>query len=279
MIWPLLAVLAALATTAPATAQERVVALGGSVAEIVYALGEQDRLVGRDTTSTFPAEAQQLPDLGYLRALSAEGVLSVNPDLILAEEGAGPPVALDVLKHGSISFVTVPDAADADGVARRIEVVGEALGVPDKAAALSEKVRADIAAVSAARPEEPARVLFLLSVQGGKLITGGKSTAADSIIRLAGGTNAVDGFSGYKTLTDEALGATAPDVILLMDRGASDPEAETAAALERLRSLPAVAATPAVQNGKVISMDGLYLLGFGPRTADAAGDLARFLTP
>ena len=275
---PALTLLLALMPLA-AAAQERVVALGGSVTEIVHALGEEGRLVGRDTTSTFPPAAQALPDLGYMRALSAEGVLSVNPDLILAEEGAGPPVALDLLRHGGIPFVTVPDAHDAEGVARRIEVVGEALGVKDKAAALADKVRADIDMVAASRPEEARRVLFLLSVTGGKLMAGGTGTAADSIIRLAGGTNAADGFSGYKTLTDEALGASAPDVILLMDRGASDPEAETDAALDRLRALPAVAATPAVQNGKVISMDGLYLLGFGPRTADAAGDLARFLTP
>lgn len=274
LVFPVLLTLMPLA----ATAQERVVALGGSVTEIVYALGEEGRLVGRDTTSTFPPQAQALPDLGYMRALSAEGVLSVNPDLILAEEGAGPPAALDLLKQGGIPFVIVPDARNADDVAQRIEVVGKALGVGDKAVVLAEKVRTDIAAVTANLPDEPRRVLFLLSVTGGKLMAGGTGTAADAIIRLAGGINVADGFSGYKTLTDEALGASAPDVILLMDRGASDPKAETAAALERLRGLPALAATPAVRDGKVVSMDGLYLLGFGPRTAAAASDLSRMLT-
>ena len=263
---------------AAAAAQQRVVALGGSVTEIVFALGQEDRLVGRDSTSTYPVEAQALPDLGYVRALSAEGVLSVDPDLILAEEGAGPPGTLDLLRQSGIAFVTVPGATDAAGVVARIAVVGDALGVGERASGLAKTLERDLAQVAAERPADPARVLFLISVQGGKIMASGRGTAADAMIHLAGGINVIDAYKGYKTITDEALGATSPDVVLLMDRGASDPRAETAAALDRLRGLPAVAATPAVRNGKVVSMDGLYLLGFGPRTAAAASDLSRMLT-
>lgn len=265
---------------AAAAAQQRVVALGGSVTEIVFALGQEDRLVGRDSTSTYPVEAQALPDLGYVRALSAEGVLSVDPDLILAEEGAGPPGTLDLLRQSGIAFVTVPGATDAAGVVARIAVVGDALGVGERASGLAKTLERDLAQVAAERPADPARVLFLISVQGGKIMASGRGTAADAMIHLAGGINVIDAYKGYKTITDEALGATSPDVVLLMDRGASDPDtAAGAEALDQVRALPALAATKAVREGRVVKMDGLYLLGFGPRTAAAARDLATAIAP
>ena len=95
----LIASLAAIFFASPNHAEDpasRVVSIGGAVTEIVYALGEEARLVARDTTSNYPPEATALPDVGYIRRLSPEGVMSVRPDLILSEEGAGPPEALKV---------------------------------------------------------------------------------------------------------------------------------------------------------------------------------------
>ena len=82
----------------------RLVSIGDSITEIIFALGEQDRLVARDSTSTYPPAATALPDVGYMRALSPEGVLSVNPSAIVAVEGSGPVETLDVLKKaGNLS--------------------------------------------------------------------------------------------------------------------------------------------------------------------------------
>lgn len=263
-----------------AAAQDRVVSLGGSVTEIVAALGEGDRLVGRDTTSTVPETVRALPDLGYVRALSAEGVLSVRPDLILAEEGAGPPATVELLRSGGVPVVTVPDAFDAEGVAERIRVVGEALGAGDRAEALAARVTADLAQVEAEAATRPhPRVLFVMAADGGRILASGTGTAADAMIRLAGGVNAVAGFEGYKPLTSEALAGAAPEVIVTMNRGAADPESEPDddRAISSLLSNPALAATPAGRARRVVRMDGLYLLGFGPRTADAVRDLSRAL--
>ena len=247
----------------------RVLSIGGSVTEIVYALGQGDRLIARDTTSTYPAEAMDLPDVGYMRALSPEGVLAVAPDLVLSEEGAGPPEAIAVLKEADIAFVTVPGGFDAAAVADKIRAVGAALEVPERAEALAAGVRAEIdAAAAQAQREAPKRVMFLLSVQGGKLMAGGSGTEADAIIRMAGGVNAAEGFPGYKPLTDEAATAAAPDVILMMDRGGNH-----AASADELFSLPALAVTPAAETRALIKMDGLKLLGFGPRTAQAVTEL------
>lgn len=261
-----------LATSALAQeAPQRIVSIGGSVTEIVYALGEQDRLIARDTTSVFPAEALGLPDVGYMRALSPEGVLSVDPDLILTLEGAGPPEAIEVMKSASVPVVTVPESFDRVGVVAKIRAVGDALGVEVKADKLAATVDADLrtAEDSAAAVETPAKILFILSMEGGRVMASGTGTAADGMIALAGGQNAITDYSGYKQLTDEAIVMAAPDVILLMDRGGTlDPKAVD------LSTQPALAATPAGEKGRVIRMDGSYLLGFGPRTAQAARDLA-----
>ncbi|RUU56035.1 ABC transporter substrate-binding protein, partial [Mesorhizobium sp. M2C.T.Ca.TU.002.02.1.1] len=112
------------------------------------------------------------------------------------------------------------------------------------------------------------RVLFVLSTQGGKILAAGGDTAADGIIRLAGAVNAVEGFSGYKGMTDEAIVSAKPDVILTM-KGGGPPISE-----DELFANPAVASTPAGTNRKMVSMWGGYLLGFGPRTAEAIHDLA-----
>ena len=257
-----------------AAAAERVVAVGGSVTETVFALGAGDRLVARDTTSTWPPDAEALPDVGYVRRLSPEGVLSVAPDLILAEEGAGPPETVELLAAAEIPFVTIPDATDAEGVARKVEAVGAALGLEDRAAALAASIRADMREIRerSERIGTPARVLFLLSAEGGRLMASGSGTAADSMIRLAGGENAVTGFEGYKPLTDEAVLAAAPDVVLMMEGRAGHGGAG-------VLSHPALAATPAGRDGRLVEMDGLYLLGFGPRTAEAVADLHAALYP
>lgn len=248
----------------------RVLSIGGSVTEIVYALGLGDQLVARDTTSIFPEAVLDLPDVGYVRALSAEGVLSVAPDLILSEEGAGPPEAIEALQAASIPFVTIPDARDGAGVVAKITAVGAALDAPEAAAGLAATVSAQFDEINTrlASTEVPKKVLFILSTQGGRILASGRGTAADAIIGLAGGINVLGGFEGYKPVTSEALLAAAPDVILMMDR-----EGDHSMNNDDLFAMPALSTTPAAQTGAVVRMNGLYLLGFGPRSAQAALDL------
>lgn len=247
----------------------KVVSIGGSLTEIVFALGEQGRLVARDSTSVYPQQALDLPDVGYMRQLSPEGVLSVNPSAILALHGAGPKEAIDVLKKASVPFVEVPESFDRQGILDKIHAVGKAFGVEEKADKLAASVDARLKAVEqqTASIQSRKRVLFILSMQGGKILASGTGTAANGIIKLAGGVNAIDGYSGYKQLADEAILTANPDIILMMSRG--DPSAET----DPFQN-PAIATTPAGKAGKLVRMDGAYLLGFGPRTADAVHDLA-----
>lgn len=267
-----LSVLAALAAP-PALAgpAERVLSLGGAVTEIVHALGQGDRLVARDTTSSYPPSVTDLPDVGYVRALSPEGVLSVGPDLILAIEGSGPPEAMEVLRAADIALVTVPEGHDAPAILRKIEVVAHALGVPEQGARLSAEVEA---ALADALRDSPAgvmpRVLFILSMEGGRIMAAGAETAAEGIITLSGGQNAMEGFSGYRQVSDEAILMADPDVILMMDRSGDHAVDEA-----RILSHPVLGRTRAAQSGAIIRQPGLLLLGFGPRTPEAVRALRR----
>ncbi|NVO56325.1 hemin ABC transporter substrate-binding protein [Rhodobacteraceae bacterium B1Z28] len=248
---------------------ERIVSAGGSITEIIYALGQEHRLVARDSTSNYPAEVSELPNIGYVRRLSAEGLLSVNPDLILAEEGAGPPETLAVLEETQIPIVSVPMGHNRAAVMDKIRTVAKALDVPEQGEQLADSVGAAIDSATSQEGLENKRVLFVLSMQSGRILAAGTNTAAQGIIEMVGATNVVQGFEGYKPLGDEAIITAAPDVILMMEAGGflSVPDADVLAH-------PAIAVTPAGQNGDVLRMDGMLLLGFSVRTGQAITDLA-----
>jgi iron complex transport system substrate-binding protein len=263
-------------TIAPFKDVSRLVSIGGSLTEIIYALGEESHLVARDTTGTYPPAATALPDVGYMRALSAEGVLAVDPSAILVVHGSGPADALALLEKAGVPYVEVPDDYSGQGIVDKVLTVGSALGASDKAEALADQLTDQLNAVAAATAKvvTPKRVLFVLSAQDGKLMASGTGTAADGIIHLAGAVNATGSYPGYKLLNDEAIIAANPDAILMMDN-AGDESATRAAILAN----PAVQLTTAGQNKAVIHMDGSYLLGFGPRTPAAVLDLVHQLYP
>ena len=249
----------------------RIVAIGGSITEIIYALGEEGRLAARDSTSSFPPEAEKLPDIGYMRALSPEGVLSVDPDAIIAIEGSGPAEAIDVLKNTGLPFEEVADRYTREGIAEKIKEVGALLGVEAKARLLAERVEMELAAAErdAAQVSRKKRVLFILSMADGRILAAGKSTSAQAIIEMAGAVNALDAFDGFKPVNDEAVIDAHPDVILMMDRGGDHGSTD-----DIVFGHPAIAATPAGAGRLLVRMNGLYLLGFGPRTAEAVRDLS-----
>ncbi|WP_232846681.1 heme/hemin ABC transporter substrate-binding protein [Devosia beringensis] len=275
-----LAIAAALAATlaAPTAAQDlhpfadssRLVSIGGSLTEIIFALGEEGRLVARDQTAVYPPAAAALPDVGYMRRLAPEGVLSVSPSALLVLEGSGPPEALEVLASAGVEYQTIPESYDAEAILTKVRAVGQALDVTDKAEKLASELDAALKAVAArtANVAERKRVLFVLSTDGGKIKASGTDTAADGIIAMAGAVNVIADYAGYKALTEEAIIAAAPDVILMMDRG-EDPAVIDAELFDH----PAIALTPAGRDHALIRLEGSYLLGFGPRTADAVSEL------
>lgn len=120
-------VLSALFSTASFAAEQRVISIGGDVTEIVYALNAQNLLVGRDSTSMTPKTVLSLPDVGYMRQLNAEGLLSLKPTLILASELSQPTLALEQVKNSGVSIVSVPGTPSLETVTKKIAVVADAL--------------------------------------------------------------------------------------------------------------------------------------------------------
>ena len=255
---------------------ERVVSVGGAVTEILYALGLEGRVVGVDATSIYPERAlAEKPNVGYMRALSAEGVLGLNPQLIIAIETSGPKETLDVLNAAKIPYVAVPETYTEQGIIEKIRMVAHAMDADARGTCLANAVAGDLAALKTLRAAvaKPVRVVFLLSFLNGRAMVAGRKSAANAIIELAGAVNAIEGFEGYKPVSDEAIVAARPDVVLVMERGREELDANTVFAH------PSFALTPAAAKKAFVSMDGLYLLGFGPRTAAAARDLALSLYP
>lgn len=262
---------AAVADEAP----QRIVSIGGAVTEILYALGEEDRIAGVDTTSLFPPRAlAEKPGVGYLRQLSAEGVLALSPDLILMDEEAGPPEAVALLGAAGVPVERVPTGHSVPELLEKIETVADAAGRNEDGAAMAADVEAQFEALAQdlSRVTRKRRVLFVLSLVDGRPNAAGRGTGADAIIALAGAENVFAEADGYKALSPEAATALAPDIILVVSRAG-------ASAVEDPLAVPALAATPAGQAGAVIRMDADYLLGFGPRTPAAARELAALLYP
>ena len=264
-----------MALASAAGAAPRIVSIGGPVTEIVYALGAGADVVGVDTSSTYPQAATQLPQVGYQRRLSAEGVLSLQPDVVLATSDAGPPVALEHLK-AAVEVVEIPAVYTVAGAEAKIRLIAQTLGRKDQGEQLVDTLRRDLAAAAAAvrQTRSQPRVLFLYARGLGTLYVSGTGTAADAMIRLAGGVNAVTEYADFKPFTPEAVVAAAPDVLLMLARGL-----DSLGGVEGLLKLPGIALTEAARQRRIVAMDDLYLSSFGPRLGAAVKDLAIHLHP
>ena len=276
----LLAALSTAFSIAPggATAQTvpRIVSIGGSVTEFVYALEADDRLIAVDATSRYPPEATAKPSVGYMRSLSAEPILSLEPTLVLAVADAGPSATLEQLRSAGVRLVTIPDDPNPTGILDKARAVATALEIPERGEALVTRLSGALQALdeSIGRVSDRPRVLFLLSVGRGAPLAAGRSTSAQAIIELAGGVNAISEFEGYKPISPEAFAIAAPDHLLVTERTLERMGGESG-----VLAVPGIAITPAGQARRLIAMDGLLLLGFGPRTPQAVKQLASYLHP
>ncbi|MDO4636596.1 MAG: helical backbone metal receptor [Lautropia sp.] len=243
----------------------RVVSLGGSLTEIIYALGAGGLLVGTDASSLYPAQARQLPQVGYYRAVSVEGVASLKPDLIIAAAESGPPQALEGLRRLGLRLELLPLTPALPDLQSRIAKVGALLGHADAASALIERIRQQVA--SATRVKRPARVL-VISTHAGRLQGAGRHTAADSLLQLLGAVNLLaDSHQGYQSVSAEAIAALQPDAIVTSQLSVREGGVNT------LLARPGIASTPAARNRHVVVLDDLLLLGFGPRVGEALQQL------
>ena len=257
----LAAALALAAAGAHAAPAKRIVSLGGAVTEIVFALGAGDRVVGVDDSSIYPAAAHRLPKVGYYRGFSIEGVASLNPDVVLASDQAGLPEALEQLRRLGKTVVMLPSAPTVDALAARIDGVATALGVKAAGDQLVARIREQVAA---ATQTPGGQNVLLVSSRAGKLEGAGRETAADAVLRLAGAHNVLAGERGYKALSAEGAVSLKPDVIVTTRMSVT-----ASGGLDAFLAQPGIAVTPAAKSRRVVVMDDLLLLGFGPRLPEA----------
>lgn len=270
--------LSAMLTTGPAAlaAPERIVSTDGALTEIVHALGAGERLIGVDSTSLYPPQVRELPQIGYKRALSVEGILSLNPDLLLLSEDAGPDRVILQLEHSGMPLHRFAAEPSLDAVRGKVLGIAELLDKPEQGQALWQRIAREVteARAAASRIEQPLRVLFVLGLNDRSPLVAGRNTHADTMIQLAGGLNVIDSFDGYKAISPEAVAMTGADLVLMMDQRNQATNAES------LFRQPGFASLPAAGEQRLVKQDGLLMLGFGPRIGQAVRELhAAFYPP
>lgn len=248
---------------------ERIVTAGSAVTEIVWALGLGDRLVAVDSSSRQLPGMEQKPDIGYVRTLGAEGVLSQSPDLVLASSEAGPAEVLQQIRATGVDVVILESGHDLEQVDEKILGIARATGREAEAAPLLGRFNSDLEDLRETVDSLSARplVVFLHARGGNNLMAAGSATAAHAMIEASGGQNACAVFQGYKPLSAESLAAMKPDFVLVSESvlGSDD---------DILQSVPGLAQTPAAKNHHILRVEDAAFLGFGPRSAAAARSVA-----
>ncbi|MGB3544792.1 heme/hemin ABC transporter substrate-binding protein, partial [Rubrivirga sp.] len=227
------------AVSAEASSERRIVTLGGPVTEITHALGLEGEVVGTDRSSLYPASILDKPRLDYFRQTSAEGVLSLNPTMVVAIEGTGPPGVLDQIRAAGVTVEVVPEVTDLEGAEDRVRRVAAIYGVGDQAEPVVAQMRSELGAVE---PVEGVRALFVYARGAGVVMVSGTNNAADTVLRMAGAENVVTAFQDFRPLTAEAVADASPDVIVIPERGL-----ESMGGIDGLLRQPGLAQTPAGQ--------------------------------
>lgn len=254
-------------------AAQRIVTLGASITEITFALGVDDRIVAVDQSSERPAVVSALPRVGYVGAISSEGLLSVNPDLIIASSRLGPPAVVEQLRRSRIPIEIITNPMDADTLRDAIFRIAALVGKSAQGELLWKSIQEDLDAAGKQYGDaEPVRTVFLMG-NAGIAMAAGRSTQANGMIELAGGLNLFDDYIGYKPVSEEALFRAQPDWLLVAAHNPS-PQDDARVALQRI-GLANLARDKGIN---VALIDLGSFLSFGPRTGSSVRNLAAILS-
>ena len=247
----------------------RTVIAGGSLTEITYFLEEEDKLIAVDITSNYPEETKNLASIGYVRALSTEGLLSLSPTLIIGEDDMGPPLVIDQLGVTGVDVRIVPEEQTIEGIIEKIRCLSSILGVSkssqDQKISLLNKDVNKLSLLVTKNLKSPKRVMLILNMQGTSPIVAGQGTSGDSFIKMTGSENVASSFEGWKPVNAEAIISYDPDYIVITERGMG-----SFADIESLANDPSLKFTSAAKNKNILTEDGMAMLGFGVRTIASA---------
>lgn len=257
--------------TEPEIINHKIVSLNGAITEIISALGQEDKIVGVDVTSTYPEGIKEkAKDLGHVRSISLENVIALQPTLVLASDKDLNPDLIAKLQEAKIQVKTIHQEQSIEGTKQFIKDVAEAVGDTNYTS-LIKQIDSDFAELT--KFETAPKVLFIYARGAGTLMVAGKNTPMQKIIEIAGGENAVNDFEDFKPLTPEALIQSNPDYLLFFTSGL-----ESLGGIDGALQLQGIDQTNAGKNKNIIAMDGALLSGFGPRVGQGAKELNKLLS-
>lgn len=241
----------------------RIAVAGGSITEILYFLGAAGRVVAVDTTSTYPEEAAIHPNLGYVRNLSAEGMLSTKPTLIMGEDDMGPPQVIKQVAATGVDIARIPEETTALGILKKVRCIAQVVGLEKRAEeAIETRLQSAIEELASLRSiGRHSTFAFLLVMREGSATAAGAETSAHGFIEMIGGVNVFSGISGWKPVSVEAILQADPDFIVMTERGLRG-----LGGFEEAKKPTVLGMSRAMQGDRLIIIDGMAALGFGPRT-------------
>ena len=251
----------------------RIVVAGGSITEIIFFLNESKNIVAVDTTSNFPEEAKKLPSIGYVRALSAEGVLSLNPTLIIGESDMGPENVLQQLRKTQIELKVLDEKNSIKGIEDKIFCIANILG-KEKINVLAEnkdfeKNVINLKMASKINSKKNIKGLVILMMQGTSPVVAGRNTSGGDFLKMIGTENTMNSFEGWKPAGKEAILLSNPNFILITKRALKNYSS-----LNSFLKDSGIGMTEAARTQNVYPLDGMSFLGFGPRTINSGLEIS-----
>lgn len=258
--------------TTPEIINHRIISLNGAITEILAELGQEDKIVGVDVTSTYPEGIKEkAKDLGHIgKGVSLESIISLQPTVVFISSKDSNPDLVAKIQNAKIEVKIIEQEQSIEGTKKFIKDVAETIGDTNYTS-LIEKIDSDFAGLT--KFETAPKVLFIYARGAGTLHVAGKETPMQKIIELAGGENAVNDFENYKPLTPEALIQSNPDYLLFFTTGL-----ESLGGIDGVLKLQGIEQTNAGKNKKIIAMDGALLSGFGPRVGQGAKELNQLIS-
>ena len=241
-----------IATPVALSEEQRLISTDAGATELIFSLGLDKQLVAIDVTSHLPKGHKELPNIGYHRNLSAEGLLSLQPTAVIGSEFMGPPPVIGALQQAKVQLVRLPGAKNSEQLRSNITELASALNQQKRGEHLLQEVDEQLSALKNL-PLENKKIAFLLSMDTAKLRLAGQGSSGVALIDLLGGKS-VANFNNYQTVSAESLMAMQPDIILVAGKN------QQTAADELLKDNPILLHSPAGLNGRIIAVDGSTLV-------------------
>ena len=246
----------------------RIVCVSKHLTEMAFALGEGKTLVGVDLSSTYPDSAKQIKTVGYHRALSPEGIIAMNPDLVIHSNDIGPETVIPQITKVGLKVKTFGSANTIDSAKMTLKELANFYGVPEKADVIIKQMDASInAAADSLKAMHLTKKPKVMIIHFGRasniyFVMSGRNGVGDKMIELAGGETAIYDAKGAKQLSAEAIAAANPDVIIATDFGFD----QMGNMDKFIAGVPGVALTNAGKNKNIIRFEEHDLVYFGPRS-------------